>query len=61
MTIRQTIEKRAAQSATVRLMSHHDEHHWRPAADRWRNFGWHLSEHVRHPNPGWQRTREQSQ
>jgi hypothetical protein len=47
LAIERSIANRDSQAAVVRLMSRIQRRHWRPAADRWRTFGWRMTEYTR--------------
>lgn len=47
MAIEQSIANRASQTVVVRLMSRIQRRHWHPATDRWRSFGWRMTDYSR--------------
>ena len=47
LAIERSVVNRDSQSVVVRLMSRIHRRHWRPATDRWRTFGWRITDYSR--------------
>ncbi len=47
LAIERSVGNRDSQSVVVRLMSRVHRRHWRPATDRWRTFGWRITDYSR--------------